>query len=381
MRLRLRPVPSALSEARILLVEDDPAIRAALTDLLREEGSAVTALPHGREALGYLRRAPPPDVIVLDLMMPVMDGWEFRVAQKSDPLLAGIPVIAMSADLSAKARAIAADAYVQKPIDFEELAGRIRSVIDHASRQRFAAADRMAALGTLASGIAHEINNPLTYVIANLQILQERLPALDRAASTEVRELLDDTLEGVERIRRIVQKAQLVAPLQPEGHDTVVDLGRALETALELLNAEIAPRARLAKDLQAGLCVCGDRARVEQLFMNLLLNAAQAIPLDGERENEIEVRLRALPSARALVEIRDSGCGIPAEVQERIFQPFFTTRPVGQGTGLGLSICAGIVTALGGELGFESQAGRGTVFRVVLPVVAPDTVEESPIRS
>src|SRR5206468_11942375 len=135
-----------LRDVRILLVEDDPEIRDTLGDLLREEGAAVAPAAHGRDALAQLRGAAPPDVILLDLMMPVMDGWEFRVEQRADPVLACIPVIAMSADHSAKARAIAAEAYVRKPIDLDELMRRIRNVIDHATKQRLAAADRMAAL-------------------------------------------------------------------------------------------------------------------------------------------------------------------------------------------------------------------------------------------
>ncbi len=120
------PSPGAI---RLLLVEDDSSIRLALSDLLEDEGFAVTTAVNGREALHELRHAPPPDVIVLDLMMPVMDGWEFRVEQRSDPVLAGIPLLAMSADLSAKARAIAADGYVRKPIDFPELLRQLPATV------------------------------------------------------------------------------------------------------------------------------------------------------------------------------------------------------------------------------------------------------------
>jgi signal transduction histidine kinase len=368
MRLRFRPVQATLLEARILLVEDDAAIRGALADLLRREGSLVTAVAHGREALAYLRRSAAPDLILLDLMMPVMDGWEFRVEQKRDPLLAGIPVIAMSADPSAKARAIAADAYVGKPIDFDELVRRIRTVLERVAQQRAATNNRIAALGTLASGIAHEINNPLAYVMANLEVLQGRLPALEVPLTRELRELLDDTMEGAERIRRIVRQAQMVGPVQPEGLDALVTLDEALENALEQVATVLPPGTRVVKDLGATAPVRAEPARVEQLFVNLLDNAAHALPEAGG--GEIRVSLKALPPDRALVEIGDSGCGIPVELRDRVFQPFFTTRPVGQGIGLGLSICAGVVTALGGEISFESEADRGTVFRVVLPVIS-----------
>jgi signal transduction histidine kinase len=375
------PRVGALNDARILVVEDDVEIRGALTDLLREEGAKVTATSQGREALALLRAGAPPDVILLDLMMPVMDGWEFRVEQRKDPLLARIPVIAMSADTSAKARAIAADATVAKPIDFDELARRIRSVIDHAARMRVAPSDRMAALGRLASGIAHEINNPLTYVMANVQVLSERLPARDTTDDAETRELLSDTMDGLERIRRIVQQVQMMAPARLDEHDTLVDLEAAIEAALVLVKADIRHFTRVVRDLSGKGRVRGDRTRVEQLFAHLLRNAAQSIVEPaapsgkGGGKCEIRVSMRALPSERALIEISDTGCGIPAELQERVFQPFFTTRPVGQGTGLGLSVCAGIVTALGGEISFESEPGRGSLFRVVVPTVALSSSE------
>ena len=170
-------IATSLRGTRLLLVEDDDGIRTTLSDLLINEGLQVSTASDGLEAMLALRAAALPDVIILDLMMPVMDGWEFRVEQQSDAMLAGIPLIAMSADMSAKARAIAADVYLRKPIDFIELLDVIRDVIAKARRDRLATADRMAALGTLASGIAHEINNPLTYVMANLKTLAVELAA------------------------------------------------------------------------------------------------------------------------------------------------------------------------------------------------------------
>src|SRR4051794_30523863 len=197
------PSPGAI---RLLLIEDDSSIRLALTDMLEDEGFVVTSAVNGREALEDLRNAPPPDVIVLDLMMPVMDGWEFRVEQRLDPMLAGIPLLAMSADLSAKARAIAADGYVRKPIDFPQLLRQLHDIVGQAAKQRLAAADRMAALGTLASGIAHEINNPLTYVIANLQTLAEQLPASTDQKTRALAEVVSEALDGAERIRKLVKQ-------------------------------------------------------------------------------------------------------------------------------------------------------------------------------
>jgi CheY-like chemotaxis protein len=206
--LAVTPLRGSLRSLRLLVVEDDDMIREALTELLRDEGALVTPASNGREALQELRSGRAPDLILLDLMMPVMDGWEFRVDQRADPALASIPIIAMSADMSAKARAIAADAYLRKPLDFSELVGRIRSVVDHAAAQRAAAADTAAAFATMAAEIAHEINNPLTYLMANLQVLAEKLPPGSDPRGQELRELIADALDGADRIRRIVKDAQ-----------------------------------------------------------------------------------------------------------------------------------------------------------------------------
>jgi signal transduction histidine kinase len=353
---------------RLLLIEDDPSIRATLAEMLTDEGYVVTTATQGREALEMLRTAAMPDAILLDLMMPVMDGWEFRIEQRADPLLAGIPLLAMSADLSPKARAIAADGYVRKPIDFPALVRLIQDVVGRAARSRLATADRMAALGTLASGIAHEINNPLTYVIANLQTLADRLPASSDETVRDLSEVVAEALEGAERIRKLVREVQMVSPGQHTERLANVALRDSLRTALALTENQIKHRARLVCALEPNVYVRGDHDRIEQLFVNLLLNAIQAIPEGQAQENEIRVEVRALPGqGTAMVRIEDTGIGIPLEVQERVFQPFFTTKPIGQGTGLGLSICRGIVTALGGQISFQSKPAIGTTFRVVLP--------------
>jgi CheY-like chemotaxis protein len=199
-----------LQGLRLLVVEDDEAILDSLSDLLREEGATLVAAANGRDALAALRSSALPDLILLDLMMPVMDGWEFRVAQRADSALSGIPIIAMSADASAKARAIAADAYLRKPVDIEELVRSVRSVLDSRAEKRRAAADSAAAFALMAAEIAHEINNPLTYVLANLHVLAEKFPAgsKDRERA-ELHDLVADAVEGAERIRRVVKQAQL----------------------------------------------------------------------------------------------------------------------------------------------------------------------------
>ncbi len=371
---------ASLRGTRLLLVEDDDSIRTTLSDLLIDEGLQVSTAINGREAMQALRAAAPPDVIILDLMMPVMDGWEFRVEQQADAVLAEIPLIAMSADISAKARAIAADVYLRKPIDFIELLDVIRDVIAKARRDRLATADRMAALGTLASGIAHEINNPLTYVMANLKTLAVDLAAQPGMASGprgDLAELAAEALEGAERIKRLIRQVQTVAFVPRDDQLDTVELRSMLRTAVASTAGEIQRRARLALEVDVEAHVRCERGRVEQLFGNLLLNAAQAIPEGDATGNEVRVSLRRLPRDRAAIEITDTGTGIPIEIHERIFQPFFTTRAVGQGTGLGLAISRAIVSAMGGEISFRPASRRGTTFRVVLPTTAPPTDSRS----
>jgi len=344
----------ALGERQLLLVEDDTELRGSLCELLRSDGYDVANTSNGSEALDYLKRSPAPDLILLDLMMPVKDGWQFRIEQKKDPSIASIPVLAMSADDTPKAVAVDAEAYIKKPFEYETLSGAIRRVIEG---KRLAHLDRMASLGTLAAGIAHEINNPLTYVIANLQLLAEEMP---HSA------LLHDALEGSERIRGIVSHMKTFSRAGDE-HRTYVDPRSVLDSSIKVVMSEIGSRARLVKDYGHVPLVLANPGQLGQVFLNLLLNAAHSIEEGNPQNNTVRVATRAAPSGEIVVEISDTGRGIPAEVRPRIFDPFFTTKPLGIGTGLGLSICHGIVRGLHGTISVESELGSGTTFRITLP--------------
>jgi signal transduction histidine kinase len=344
----------ALGERRLLLVEDDGELRSSLCDLLRSDGYDVADAANGSEALDYLRSKPAPDLILLDLMMPVKDGWQFRIEQKKDPKIAGIPVLAMSADDTPKAAAVDAEAYIKKPFDYEALCGTIRRIIEE---KKLAHLDRMASLGTLAAGIAHEINNPLTYVIANLQLLEQELPESFR---------VHDALEGAERIRGIVSHMKTFSRAGEE-HRTYVDIRSILDSSIKVVMSEIRERARLVKNYAHVPLVLANPGQLGQVFLNLLLNAAHAIEEGNPQKNTIRVTTAAGPSGDVVVEISDTGRGIPLEVRHRIFDPFFTTKPLGLGTGLGLSICHGIVRTLKGSISVESEVGKGSTFRVTLP--------------
>ncbi len=228
--------------------------------------------------------------------------------------------------------------------------------------------ERMASLGTLTAGVAHEINNPLSYVLGNLRHLTTEL--LDRESQlppewlSEMRASTSEALEGGERVRRIVQ--DLLAFSRPSEKLGSVDVHRVLELAISMAMSKIRYRARLVRDYAEIPPAWADDCRLGQVALNLLLNAAQAIPEDRPEDHEIRVVTRMEGTHHVVIEVQDTGCGIPPEVRSRMFEPFFSTKPFGAGTGLGLSICHGIVHSLGGEIAVESEIGRGSTFRVVL---------------
>ena len=387
----------ALGGRRLLLVEDDGELRSSLSELLLSDGYDVIEASNGSEALDCLRRAPAPDLILLDLMMPVKDGWQFRVEQKRDPAIASIPVVAFSADDTPKAVAIDAEAYIKKPFQYPALVETVRRILD---TKKLAHLDRMASLGTLAAGIAHEINNPLTYVIANLQLLEEEMPRLvndylnavdspesgqspDPHAAVTIARLnelgarLHDALEGAERIRGIVLHVKTFSRAGDE-HRTFVDVRSILDSSIKVVFSEIRQRARLVKEYNHTPLVLANPGQLGQVFLNLLLNAAHAIEEEDPQKNSIRVVTRTAPTGEILIEISDTGRGIPLEVRQRIFDPFFTTKPLGVGTGLGLSICHGIVRSLNGTITVDSEIGRGTTFRILLPPSADHIATPKP---
>jgi PAS domain S-box-containing protein len=232
-------------------------------------------------------------------------------------------------------------------------------------------AQRLASIGTLAAGIAHELNNPLTFVLSNVEVVSDAVRRLreDPGESDdwdEVLQALDDALEGAERMRMILRDLRTLA--RPDDRaGGASDVRKLLEDAAALASSEIRSRARLVWDIADVPPVCGTEGRLGQVFVNLLVNAAQALP-EGEPANHV-IRLSAArrPDGAVTISVQDSGAGIAPEHLGRVFDPFFTTKPFGLGTGLGLWVCQNIVTALGGSLTVESELGRGTTFHVVLP--------------
>jgi signal transduction histidine kinase len=235
---------------------------------------------------------------------------------------------------------------------------------------RLVQAQKLEALGRLAAGLAHEVNNPLSFIIANLNHVQGELKAL--AATHPVAELQEschDALHGCERIQRLVQDVRGFSrgrglPAAPVVLDTV------LENALAMANLAQVPGLRVEWERCPVPPILADEHGLGQVFLNLLINALHAVA-NGPAEPRIRVATGLQADGRVWVEIQDNGRGIAPENLGRIFEPFFTTKPPGVGTGLGLFICHGLVSGFGGELGVESPPGQGATFRVLLPAAPP----------
>lgn len=263
--------------------------------------------------------------------------------------------------------------------------------------QQLLQAEKMASIGQLAAGVAHEINNPIAFVNSNLGTLQtyvsyllQLLTAFERTddmlsdfpdiaeaiaavrrqmdlkyVRADVTNLLDESLDGVRRVRRIVQDLKDFSRVG-EVERQVVDLHAGLDSTLNIVASELRLKAEIGKEYGDIPKVDGVPAQLNQVFMNLLINAGHSIESDGI----ITIRT-GHDENWVWVEFEDNGCGIPADNMTRIFEPFFTTKPVGMGTGLGLSLSYGIIAQHGGRIDVSSQIGHGSTFRVWLPILPP----------
>jgi len=235
-----------------------------------------------------------------------------------------------------------------------------------AAQARAVMNERLAALGLLAAGVSHELSNPLTYVLASVDhaaaLLRDKPEELARA-----REALADALDGVGRMRDILADLSQISREEQRSEPRLVDVRRAADLAVRIASAAVADRASIERDYVEVPPVRGDETRLAQLFLNLLLNAAHAIP--SERHGRIVIHVHAGEGGQVVASVEDDGEGIAPETLPRLFEPFFTTKPAGVGTGLGLYVCRTIAREMGGDVEVESERGRGTRVRVVLPAV------------
>ncbi|HVR64615.1 MAG TPA: ATP-binding protein [Polyangia bacterium] len=379
---------------RLLMVEDDPNDEALVLRHLRQNGYDVTHLrvdtgPAMRTALGQ-----PWDLVLSDFSMPTFSATAALAVLKEVEI--DIPFIIVSGTISEENAVDSMRAGAQDFLPKDKLA-RLVPAIERELREaairgerrkmqeRLFVSDRMVSMGTLAAGVAHEINNPLAALVANLDLVALSLAALSKpnvvgpAAATarpavpealesrlrEIEEPLSDAREAADRVRQIVRDVRVFSRV--EGSERrAVDVRRILDSSVRIAWNEIRNRARVTKSYGEVPAVLGNESRLGQVFLNLIVNAAQAIAEGNPAGNEIEITTARAGDGRVVVDVRDTGSGIPAALRGKIFDAFFTTKPEGVGTGLGLSICHRLITEMGGAISVDSEEGKGSRFRVTL---------------
>jgi signal transduction histidine kinase len=250
--------------------------------------------------------------------------------------------------------------------------------------RRLQHAQKLEALGRLVAGVAHEINNPLSYVLASLGHLDDELTDTEKRPAgapadfaRELREVVGEARAGGKRIQQIVQDLTTFSRPDRSGVESVL-LEDVVRFALRMAGPSFPPETRVEEAFEKVPLVRTNSGLLSQVFVNLLANAGRALGTVDVERRSIRVAIEAAGAGSVMVTVRDQGVGIPESLLTNIFDPFFTTQPQGEGTGLGLYICQGIVQRMGGEIRIESREGVGTVARVVLPLAPPARLVERP---
>ncbi|HEV3031075.1 MAG TPA: response regulator [Polyangia bacterium] len=378
---------------RVLMVEDSSDDEELVLAEVRRGGYSVfhERVESADDMLAALARAPW-DIVLSDFVMPIFSGPAALALLREGGF--DTPFIIVSGTVGEETAVAAmrsgASDYVLKgslarlcPAIERELREAERRVEQRKMQEQLLISDRMASVGTLAAGVAHEINNPLAAICANLELMSKTVgdlaaePGMDHRLD-EVVDELRDARDGAERVRQIIRDLKIFSRAPDEERRGPVEVQRVLESSLRMAWNEIRHRARLIKDYDPVPPVEANEARLGQVFLNLIVNAAQAIPEGDAEHNAVRVVTRVDAGGRISVEVSDTGMGIAPENLSRIFDAFFTTKAIGVGTGLGLSICHRIVRGLGGEIEVESERGKGTTFRVLLP---PSSAETAAVRA
>ena len=378
----------------ILLVDDETVIHRAVGTFLSRCGYSIEVANNGAEALHKVVEETP-DVVISDIKMPVMDG--LQLLERLRVCTPATPVILITGhghmDSAVAALHEGAFAYLRKPINLDELLATLERIKENKclesalleERAKSARAQRLATVGTLAAGVAHEINNPNTLVRANLQTFQHIWRRLenhlqytgnDKAVTTlldEIPDLIDTMLNGTERITRIVNQVLMFSRDQSEVSPTQVDLSHCIFEALKIVEPKCDGVALEKHFLERH--AYGIAQELTQVFVNLIDNALQAVT--GMQDGCISIKVASGEDDWTTVCIQDNGPGVEQAITEKIFDPFFTTKMPGQGTGLGLSICHRIVTEHGGNISCSSHSGQGALFCVRLPPAKAQTIAAS----
>ena len=415
---------------RILIVDDTLQNIQVLGTVLREQGYQLNVAQNGRQALDMAQKVLP-DLILLDVMMPEMDGHETCEHLKADPATAEIPVIFLTAKVETddivKGFELGAVDYVTKPFNATELLRRVQTHLQlsllqkdlesqvEAQTSQLLQAQKMESMGQLAAGIAHEVNTPMQYINNNTDFLQQVFEefaevmekyhalyeqatkgAVEAAAISAVEAALEDgdidylreeagkalakTQDGVHRVVEIVQGMKELA--HPGGREkAAADLNHTIETATTVCRNEWKYVADLQLYLEPSLppipCFAGE---ISQCIVNLTVNAAHAIQdatTEPDSRGVITIRTR-LDGDAVEISIGDTGTGIAEDIQEKIFEFLFTTKEVGKGTGQGLALVQRVIRDNhGGSIGLESTLGEGTTFSLRLPLQEPCPASES----
>ncbi|MGC4091161.1 MAG: response regulator [Polyangiaceae bacterium] len=382
----------------VLLVEDNPVFAQALFDMLDESEHEVllSHVTHIADLARFVQRVP--DALLLDLALPDAEGLEsLRRAQAALP---GVPIVVLTADHDAEraleiVRLGAQDYLVKRSLAADAVVRSVRYAVERAQserlRRRLLQADRLAAVGRLAAGVAHEISNPAAYVQASAALMDTHLQAANQAlehvqharSASELSERLatlqrelgelqrvrDETAAGVERICSVVADLRGYTRLD-SGEISEIQPNEVVHSVCQLVAGLVRHKAQLVKDLHEVSAVALAPGRLDQVITNLLVNAAQSISEGSPGMQCITVSTRQRDSD-VLIVVEDTGSGMSEEQQRHVFEPFFSTKPRGEGMGLGLSICADIVAAYGGRIRCESALGRGSRFEVRLPGAEP----------
>lgn len=411
----------------ILFVDDNPVNRQLLRAILSTEYSDIHEATNGLECIEIMQNRPI-DLLLLDLNMPELSGFEVLTQIPTLDLISAPTTIVISADkdpsIISKVLIDGAADYITTPYNREELLARVRThltlrnrelhleqLVIHRTKELTSAsyrleqvqkqlihADKMASLGQLAAGVAHEINNPVGYIRSNLHTLQDYLEdirkvrkqtaeiikshglndaakeidALEQEFDVEfllqdIQDIISDSLKGTAQIRQIV--TDLKGYSHPEQHDWQLNnIHDLIESSLNIVGNQLKYKIKLHKRYQRDLpqvyCI---GSQISQILINLLVNAEQAIEKTGNITITTSLSTQSLQKNSVDICITDDGHGIDESIANRIFDPFFTTKVVGAGTGLGLSICYNIAQGHGGKISVQSNPDRGSQFTLSLP--------------
>lgn len=365
---------------RILMVEDNPSDAWLISHLLGSHSSFTLDHAETLSRTRALLRSQRYDAVLLDLTLP--DGNETETLREVAPFAEHVPIVALTGvedeDLARACIATGIQDYVYKS---DLSGGGLARSLNHAIsrhrasevQRRIESAERQISLGQVAGGVLHEINNLATIVLSNLENAQHRLGALRPHLSAVGHPTLDEILASFEEdIGAMSKMTAIAAELRlfsrgDASDDAAADLDETVRRTLRLLEGRLRLRAHIHCDLGGVSRVAADEGKLSQVLINLLLNAADA--LDESESSERSISISTSVEGRfATLRVADTGCGIRLEDQQRVFEPFFTSKPLGRGSGLGLSVCSGLVASWGGSIRVESEPDRGTCFSVTLPL-------------